>query len=252
MKEIATMMPRFDAPCGPRGRYTGNTLYTSYTQLKETKIMAVLTLGEWRDRTLEQVHFAAKAALDTVVVRGNPSMREDVAAAATGDINQCLAQGPNIDSVRRMAQGMAVSFTAASGFATPPDTKGELSLNNLAETMQRLGVENALFHMLKPHHVLQPQEVDLFFNKTFHLLVQDGYITDITEDRHEFLDPNPADDTLRFVKHEGSQRIFGIETKPDSSGVVYEVDLDARRVLHGEAEKRRWQPLVRNCATSPA
>jgi hypothetical protein len=55
-----------------------------------------------------------------------------------------------------------------------------------------------------------------------------------------------------FVKHEGSQRIFGIETQPDGSGVVYEVDLDARRVLHGEAEKRRRQPLVRNWATSPA
>ena len=80
--------------------------------------MAALTLGEWRDRTLEQVHFAAKAALDAVVVQGNPRMREGVAAAATGDINQCMAQGPNIDSVRRLAQGMAVSFTAAPGFAT--------------------------------------------------------------------------------------------------------------------------------------
>jgi hypothetical protein len=29
--------------------------------------------------------------------------------------------------------------------------------------MQRLGVENALCHMLQPHHVLQPDEVDLFF-----------------------------------------------------------------------------------------
>jgi hypothetical protein len=147
---------------------------------------------------------------------------------------------------------MAVSFTAAPGFATRPETKGELSLNNLAEAMQRLGVENALFHILTPHHVLQPQEVDLFFNKTFYLLVQDGYITDITEDRHEFLDRTPADDTLRFVKHEGSQRIFGIETKPDGSGVVYEVDLDARRLLHGDAEKCRRQPLVRNWATSRA
>ena len=45
------------------------------------------------------------------------------------------------------------------------------------------------------------------------------------------------DDALRFVKHEGSQRIFGIETQPDGSGVVYEVDLDARRVLHGDAER---------------
>ena len=219
---------------------------------KETKIMAALTLGEWRDRTLEQVHFAAKAALDAVVVRGNPRMREYIAAAATGDINQCMAQGPNIDSVRRMAQGMAVSVTAAPQFATIPDTKGELRINNLAEAMQRLRVENALFNMLKPSHVLQPQEVDLFFNKAFDYLVQDGYLTDITEDRYEFLDPTPADDTLRFVKHEGSQCIFGIETKPDGSGVVYAVDLDARRILHGDAEKCRRQPLVRNWATSPA
>jgi hypothetical protein len=36
------------------------------------------------------------------------------------------------------------------------------------------------------------------------------------------------------VKHEGSQRIFGIETTPDGSAIVYEVDLDARRVLHDE------------------
>jgi hypothetical protein len=227
-------------------------LYTSRTQLKETKIMATLTLGEWRDRTLEQVHFAAKAALDAVVVKGNPSIWECVAATATGDVNQCLAQRPNIESVRRMAQGMAVSFATAPGFATPQDTKGELSINNLAEAMQRLGVENTLFQLLKPSHVLQPQEMDLFFNKAFYFLVQDGYITDITEDRDEFLDPTPVDDTLRFVKHEGSQRIFGIETKPDGSGVVYEVDLDTRRVLHSDAEKRRRQPLMRHCATSPA
>jgi hypothetical protein len=252
MKDIAPMTPRLDAPCAPRARYTGNTGYTSCPQLKETKIMTALTLGEWRDRTLEQVHFAAKAALDAVVVKGNPSMRECVAATATGDINQCLAQGPNIDSVRRIAQGMAVSFTAAPGFATRPDTTGELSINNLAEAIQRLGVENALFQILKPHYVLQPQEVDFFFNKTFYFLVQDGYLTDITEDHHEFLDPNSADDTLRFVKHEGSQRIFGIETKPDGSGVVYEVDLDARRVLHGDAEKRRRQPIVRDWATAAA
>jgi hypothetical protein len=252
MQEIATMTLRFDAPCAPRGRYPGNTRYTSCTQLKETRIMAALTLGEWRDRTLEQVHFAAQAALDAVAVQGNPRMREYVTAAATGDINQCMAQRLNIDSVRRLAQGMAVSSTAAPRSATAPDTKGELSLNNLAEAMQRLGVENALCHMLQPHHVLQPHEVDLFFNKTFSLLVQDGYLTDITEERHEFLDPNPADDTLRFVKHEGSQRIFGIETQPDGSGVVSEVELDARRVLHGEAEKRRRQPLVRHWATSAA
>jgi hypothetical protein len=226
--------------------------YTSCTQLKETKIMALLTLGAWRDRTLEQVHFAAQAALDAVVVQGNPRLRECVAAAATGDINQCMAQGPNIDSVRRTAQGTAVSDTAAPEFATAADPKGELSLHNLAEAMQRLGVENALFHILKASHVLQPPEVDLFFNKAFDYLVQDGYLTDITEDRHEFLDPNRADDTLRFVKHEGSQRIFGIATQPDGSGVVYEVDLDARRVLHGNAEKRRRQPLVRHWATSPA
>jgi hypothetical protein len=199
--------------------------------------MAALTLGEWRDRTLEQVHFAAKAALDAVMVKGDPRIRECVAAAATGDINQCMAQGPHIDSVRRIAPGTAVRFTAAPEFATAPDTKGELSVNNLAEAMQRLGVENALFHILKSNHVLQPQEVDLFFDKTFSLLVRDGYLTDITEERHEFLDPNPADDHLCFVKHEGSQRIFGIEAKPDGSGVVYEVDLDARRVLHGEAER---------------
>jgi hypothetical protein len=194
--------------------------------------MATLTLGEWCDRALEQVHFAAMAALDAVVVQGNPRIRECVAATATGDINQCLAQGPNIAYVRRIPQGMAVSFTAAPGFAPTPDPKGELSINNLAEAMQRLGIENALCHILQPQHVLQPQEVDLFFNQTFACLVQDGYSTDITEDRHEFLDPHPAADPLRFVKHEGSQRIFGIETTPDGSGVVYEVDLDARRILH--------------------
>jgi hypothetical protein len=212
--------------------------------------MAALTLGDWRDRTLEQVHFAAQAALDAVVVQGNSRMRECVAAIATGDINQCMAQGLNIDSVRRHAQGTAARFTAAPGFATRPDTKGELCLNNLAEAIKRLGVENALFHMLTPHRVLQPHEVDRF-NKALYFLVQDGYLTDITEDRQEFLDPNPSDDHLRFVKHEGSQHIFGIESKPDGSGVVYEVDLDARRVLPSDAEKRRRQPLVRNCATSP-
>jgi len=196
--------------------------------------MAALTLEAWRDRTLEQVHFAAKAALNAVVVQGNPSLRQCVAATATGDLNQCLAQGPNIDAVRRMAHGMAVRSTAAPGFATTLDPKGALSLNSLAEAMQRLGVENALCHLLQPHHVLQPHEVDLFFTQTFAFLVQDRYLTDITEDRHEFLDPHPADTLLRFVKHEGSQRIFGIETKPDGSGIVYEVDLDARRVLRRE------------------
>ena len=196
--------------------------------------MAALTLEEWRDRTLEQVHFAAEAALNAVVVQGNPSIRQYVAAMATGDLNQCLAQGPNIDFIRRMAQGMAMRCTAVPAFATTPDPKGALSLNNLAEALHRLGVENALCHMLQPHHVLQPHEVELFFNQTFSFLVQDRYLTDITEDRHEFLDPHSADDTLRFVKHEGSQRIFGIETKSDGSGGVYEVDLDARRVLHGD------------------
>ena len=194
--------------------------------------MVALTLREWCNRTLEQVHFAAKAALDAGVVQSDPRIRECVAATATGDLRQCLAQGPNIDSVRRITQGMAVSFTAAPGFAPTPDTKGELSINNLAEAMQRLGIENALCHILQPNHVLQPHEVDFFFNKTFSFLVQDRYITDITEDRHEFLDPHPADDPLRFVKHEGSQRIFGIETTPDGSGVVYEVDPDARCILH--------------------
>src|SRR5438128_10785111 len=101
--------------------------------------MAVLNLDEWRDRTLEQVHVAAEAALNAVVVQGNPSIRQYVAAMATGDLNQCLAQGPNIDSVRRLAQGMAVRCTAAPGFATTLDSKGALSLNNLAEAMQRLG-----------------------------------------------------------------------------------------------------------------
>jgi hypothetical protein len=196
--------------------------------------MAALTLEEWRDRTLEQVHFAAKAALNAVAVQGNPSLRQCVAATATGDLNQCLAQGFNIDAVRRMAHGMAGGGTAAPGFATTLDPKGALSLNNLAEAMQRLRVENALCHTLQPHHVLQPHEVEIFFNKTFSCLVQDRYLTDITEDRHEFLDPHSAEDALRFVKHEGSQRIFGIETKSDGSGGVYEVDLDARRVLHGD------------------
>ena len=196
--------------------------------------MAALTLEEWRDRTLEQVHFAAEAALNAVVVQGNPSIRQYVAAMATGDLNQCLAQGPNIDFIRRMAQGMAMRCTAVPAFATTPDPKGALSLNNLAEAMHRLGLENALCHLLQPQHVLQPHEVDLFFNQTFSFLVQDRYLTDITEDRHEFLDPHSADDALRFVKHEGSQRIFGIETTSDGSGGVYEVDLDARRVLHGD------------------
>jgi hypothetical protein len=201
--------------------------------------MAALTLEEWRDRTLEQVHFAATAALHAVVVQGHPRLRACVAATATGDLTQCLAQGPNIDYVRIMAHGMAVRGTAAPGGATTPDPKGELHLQNLAEAMHRLGIENALCHMLQPHHVLPPHEVDLFFNQTFAFLVQDHYLTDLTEERHEFLEPHPADDPLRFVKHEGSQRIFGIETTPDGSGIVYEVDLDARRVLHGDGLRRQ-------------
>jgi len=176
--------------------------------------MAALTLEAWRDRTLEQVHFAAQAALHAVVVQGHPRLRECVAATATGDLHQCLAQGPHIDALRRMAHGMAVRGTAAPGFATTPDLKGALSLENLTEVLHRLGVENTLCHLLQPHHGLQP---------------------------HEFLDLHPADDPLRFVKHEGSQRIFGIATTPDGSGIVYEVDLDARRVLHGDG-------LCRTCA----
>jgi hypothetical protein len=196
--------------------------------------MAALTLEAWRDRTLEQVHFAATAALHTVMVQGNPCLRQCVAAMATGDLHQCLAQGPTIAALRRMAHGIAVRGTAARGCVLTPDPKGELSLTNLAEALHRLGVENALCHLLQPQHVLQPHEVDVFFNHTFVVLVQDYYLTDITEDRQEFLDPHPADDRLRFVKHEGSQRIFGIETTPDGSGIVYEVDLDTRRVLHGD------------------
>ncbi len=202
--------------------------------------MAALTLEAWRDRTLEQVHFAAKAALNAVAVQGNPRIRECIATMATGDLHQCLAQGPTIDSVCRMAQGIAVHGTAAPEFATIPDPKGALSLNNLAEALHRLGIENALCNLLQPQHVLQPHEMELFFNQTFTFLVQDRYLTDITEERHEFLDPNPADDPLRFVKHEGSQRIFGIETKPDGSGRVYEVDLDTRRVLQGDGWCRHF------------
>ena len=68
--------------------------------------MAALTLEAWRDRTLEQVHFAAQAALNAVVVQGHPRLRACVAATATGDLHQCLAQGPHIDAIRRMAHGM--------------------------------------------------------------------------------------------------------------------------------------------------
>ena len=196
--------------------------------------MAALTLEAWRDRTLEQVHFAAQAALHAVVVQGNPRLRACVAATATGDLHQCLAQGPNLAAVRRMAQETA-GRAAAPGFATTPDPKGMLRLENLTEALHRLGVEHTLCHLLQPHHVLEPHEVDLFFDQTFALLEQDRYLTDLTEERHEFLDPHPADDALRFVKHEGSQRIVGIAITPDGSGIVYEVDLDARRVRRSDA-----------------
>jgi len=203
--------------------------------------MAALTLEAWRDRTLEQVHFAAQAALDAVVVQGNPRLRACVAATATGDLHQCLAQRPTIDALRRTAHGMAGRGTTAPGCTLPEDIKGALRLHNLAEALHRLGIEHALCHLLQPQHVLLPHEVELLFTQTFAVLVQDGYLTDLTEERHEFLDPDPADDPLCFVKHEGSQRIFGIETTPDGSGIMYEVDLDARRVLRGDA-------LCRPCA----
>ena len=196
--------------------------------------MTTLTLGAWRDRTLEQVHFATTAALHAVVGQGHPRLRACVAATATGDLHQCLAQASTIDAVRRMAHGMAVHGTAAPGCAPTLDLKSALRLYNLAEALHRLGVENALCHLLQPHHVLHPHEVDLFFNQTFAFLVQEHYLTDITEERHEFLNPHRTDAPLRFVKHEGSPRIFGIETTPDGSGIVYEVDLDTRRVLRGE------------------
>src|SRR5262252_8803069 len=48
---------------------------TAETHMKEATIMAALTLEAWRDRTLEQVHFAAQAALNTAVVQGNPRLR---------------------------------------------------------------------------------------------------------------------------------------------------------------------------------
>jgi hypothetical protein len=107
--------------------------------------MAALTLEAWRDRTLEQVHFAAQAALHAVVVQGNPRLRACVAATATGDLHQCLAQGPNLAAVRRMAQETAGRAAAAPGFATTPDPKGMLSLENLTEALHRLGVENTLW-----------------------------------------------------------------------------------------------------------
>jgi hypothetical protein len=129
---------------------------------------------------------------------------------------------------------MAVRVTAAPGCTPTEDTRGALRLTNLAEALHRLGIEHALCHLLQPQHVLHPHEVELLFSQTFAVLVEGRYLTDLTEERHEFLDPDPADAPLRFVKHEGSQRIFGIETKSDGSGVVYAVDLDARRVRRGE------------------
>src|SRR5262249_51457779 len=87
----------------------------SSTPRKETTIMAALTLAEWRARPLEQVHFAAQAALGAVEVQGNPRLQACVAATATGDLHQCLAQGPYIAAVRRLARGMAVHGTAAPG-----------------------------------------------------------------------------------------------------------------------------------------
>ena len=59
------------------------------------------------------------------------------------------------------------------------------------------------------------------------------------------LSPNFANDQLVYLYW--TQSSTGAD-----SGVVSEVDLDARRVLHGEAEKRRRQPIVRHWATSAA
>src|SRR5262249_60852408 len=50
---------------------------------KETTIMAALTLEEWRDRTLEQVHFAAQAALNAVAVQVHPRHAPYISASAT-------------------------------------------------------------------------------------------------------------------------------------------------------------------------
>ena len=115
-----------------------------------------------------------------------------------------------------------------------------LSLENLTEALHRLGVENTLCHLLQPQHVLPPHEAALFFTQTFAVLEQDRYLTDVTEERHAFLDLHPADDPLRFVKHEGTQRIFGIEIEPDGSSIVYEVDLDTRRILRGAGLGGPW------------
>ena len=69
------------------------------------------------------MHCAAQAALDTIVVQGNPRLRASVAATATGDLYQCLAQRPTIDALRRMAHGMAVRGTAAPGCTPTEDTR---------------------------------------------------------------------------------------------------------------------------------
>src|SRR5262245_14469191 len=98
---------------------------------KETTIMAALTMEDWRHLKLDQVHFAAEAALNAVVVQGHPRIRACIAAMETGDLHRCLAQGPTIDSVCRIAQGMTVHGAAAPGCATIPDPKGALSLNIL-------------------------------------------------------------------------------------------------------------------------
>jgi len=125
------------------------------------------------------------------VVQGNPRLRASVAATATGDLYQCLAQRPTIDALRRMAHGMAVRGTAAPGCTPTEDTRSALRLTNLAEALHRLGIEHALCHLLQPQHVLHLHEVELLFTQTFAVLVEDRYLTDLTEERHAFLDPDP-------------------------------------------------------------
>src|SRR5262249_20058205 len=96
------------------------------TERKEVTIMAALTPDAWRDRAPEQVHFAAQTALDTMKMQNNPRLRACVAATATGDLHQCLAQGPHLAAVRRLAPGMAVHGTAAPGWTPTRDTKSAL------------------------------------------------------------------------------------------------------------------------------
>ena len=122
--------------------------------------MVALTLAAWRDRMLEQGHFAATAAMHTVVVHGHPRLRQCVAAPATGALTQCLAQRANIDAVRHRAHGMAVRGTAAPGCATTPDPQGALRLKPLAEALHRLGGEHARCHLRQPQHVRQPHAVN--------------------------------------------------------------------------------------------